>query len=140
MNVVIVASGSHGDVAPYAGLGVRLREAGHEVSIAAHAPTAELVTGAGLGFHELPGDLLSVISVPAADRPTPPWYLNRRIPQLSRYLLAVAEGTIEATRDAEVVLVGAPPRSPCTQHKVVVCPAWGCTCSRSNPPGRCPAR
>lgn len=106
MNVVIVASGSHGDVAPYTGLGVRLREAGHDVSIAAHAAMSELVVGAGLGFHELPGDLLSVIAVPSADRPTPPWYLNRRLPQLNRYLLDVADGTIEATRDAEVVLVG----------------------------------
>ncbi|MFD2415969.1 glycosyltransferase [Amycolatopsis pigmentata] len=33
--VVIAAFGSRGDVAPFTGLGVRLRQAGHDVAIAA---------------------------------------------------------------------------------------------------------
>ena len=45
-----------GDVAPYTGLGVRLRDAGHQVAIGAAAPFAELVRGVGLEFRELPGD------------------------------------------------------------------------------------
>lgn len=106
VDVVIVASGSRGDVAPYAGLGRRLRAAGHTVTIAAHEPFRALVAGAGLGFHPLPGDVLAVIGAPAKDGPISPWYLNRRIPQLSQYLLDVADGVVEATRAAEVVLVG----------------------------------
>jgi hypothetical protein len=35
MKIVIMAAGSQGDVAPYTGLGVRLRDAGHEVALAA---------------------------------------------------------------------------------------------------------
>lgn len=56
MQVLIVAPGSAGDVAPFTGLGARLREEGHDVAIAAHEPFRRLVTAAGLGFRELRGD------------------------------------------------------------------------------------
>ncbi|MGW4404720.1 glycosyltransferase [Nonomuraea sp. NPDC004702] len=62
MRVLIVGVGTRGDVAPYAGLGTRLREAGHEVVIAAHEPYAELVTEAGLGYVPLPGDPLRALT------------------------------------------------------------------------------
>lgn len=51
-----MAAGSYGDVAPYTGLGVRLREAGHEVALAAPETFAALVTGCGLDFRPLPAD------------------------------------------------------------------------------------
>jgi UDP:flavonoid glycosyltransferase YjiC (YdhE family) len=54
--VAIAAVGSRGDVAPLAGVGVRLRAAGHRVVVAAYTPFAELVTGCGLEFRELPAD------------------------------------------------------------------------------------
>ncbi|MFI6636974.1 glycosyltransferase [Nonomuraea fuscirosea] len=60
--VLIMGIGTRGDVAPYAGLGVRLREAGHEVTIAAHEPYAELVTDAGLACVTLPGDPLTALT------------------------------------------------------------------------------
>ncbi|MFD0418597.1 glycosyltransferase [Streptomyces sp. NPDC127108] len=56
MRVLITAAGSHGDVAPYTGLGARLRAAGHEVALATHESFAPLVRGAGLGFRPLPAD------------------------------------------------------------------------------------
>ncbi|WP_348534337.1 glycosyltransferase [Kitasatospora sp. GP82] len=37
MRILIATAGSQGDVAPFTGLGARLREAGHEVSLATHA-------------------------------------------------------------------------------------------------------
>ncbi|SHF30262.1 glycosyltransferase [Streptoalloteichus hindustanus] len=52
--VVILTAGSHGDVAPYVGLGVELRAAGHHVTIAVSERFHELVTGAGLACHSLP--------------------------------------------------------------------------------------
>lgn len=106
MHVVVIAAGSYGDVAPYTGLGSRLRDAGHDVTVAAHPPFADLVTGAGLGFHPLPGDLVSLLSVPSSDRPPSPMFLNGRVPQLSQYLLEVADGIVDATEAADVVLVG----------------------------------
>lgn len=54
--VLIVTSGGGGDVAPYTGLGVRLRDAGFDVAIATHEPFAGVVAASGLGFHPLPGD------------------------------------------------------------------------------------
>ncbi|MFF1377632.1 glycosyltransferase [Streptomyces sp. NPDC058308] len=54
--ILIAAAGSYGDVAPYTGLGVRLREAGHDVALATHGSFAPLVAAAGLRFRELPAD------------------------------------------------------------------------------------
>ncbi|MEU8953613.1 glycosyltransferase [Streptomyces sp. NPDC048518] len=54
--ILIAAAGSYGDVAPYTGLGVRLREAGYDVALATHATFAPLVEAAGLRFRELPAD------------------------------------------------------------------------------------
>lgn len=62
MRVLIVTSGSVGDVAPYTGLGVRLREAGHAVSMATHEPFREAVGRAGLGFEPLAGDLRGTLA------------------------------------------------------------------------------
>ncbi|MEV0123123.1 glycosyltransferase [Streptomyces sp. NPDC050703] len=54
--ILITAAGSYGDVAPYTGLGARLREAGYDVALAAQAPFAPQVRAAGLAFRELPAD------------------------------------------------------------------------------------
>ncbi len=56
MRVLVVTAGSVGDVMPYTGLGVRLREAGHEVVLATHAGFETLVRARGLGFRPLPVD------------------------------------------------------------------------------------
>lgn len=59
--MLIVTSGSMGDVAPYTGLGVRLRDAGHEVTVATHAPFAPVFAAAGLPFEPIPGDLRAIL-------------------------------------------------------------------------------
>lgn len=56
MKVLIVAPGSMGDVAPFTGLSARLREDGHEVSVATHRRFQGIITGAGLEFRALRGD------------------------------------------------------------------------------------
>ncbi|MGW7486210.1 glycosyltransferase [Streptomyces sp. NPDC054786] len=56
MHILIATAGSHGDVAPYTGLGARLHRAGHRVVMATHARSAALVRRSGLGFHPLPLD------------------------------------------------------------------------------------
>ena len=56
MRILVTAAGSHGDVAPYTGLGVRLVEAGHEVVLATHGSYAGMVERCGLEFRPLPGD------------------------------------------------------------------------------------
>jgi UDP:flavonoid glycosyltransferase YjiC (YdhE family) len=54
--VAIAAIGSRGDVAPLTGVGVALRDAGHRVVVAAYTPFADLITGCGLEFREVPAD------------------------------------------------------------------------------------
>ncbi|MFI9718596.1 glycosyltransferase [Streptomyces sp. NPDC052396] len=56
MRVTITAAGSRGDIAPYTGLGARLRAAGHQVTLATHDSFAPLVRDAGLCFRSLPGN------------------------------------------------------------------------------------
>jgi sterol 3beta-glucosyltransferase len=54
--VAIAAVGSRGDVAPLTGVGVALQHAGHRVVVAAFTPFADLITGCGLEYRELPAD------------------------------------------------------------------------------------
>jgi UDP:flavonoid glycosyltransferase YjiC (YdhE family) len=54
--VLIVTAGSRGDVAPFTGLGRRLRHGGYEVALAAHDRFAGLVRDSGLEHRTLPGD------------------------------------------------------------------------------------
>ncbi|MEU6142959.1 glycosyltransferase [Streptomyces sp. NPDC047081] len=51
-----MTAGSRGDVAPYTGLGHRLCQAGHEVTLVTHARFEPLVAGSGVRFHPLPVD------------------------------------------------------------------------------------
>ncbi|MEV6492956.1 glycosyltransferase [Actinoplanes sp. NPDC051633] len=61
MRILIVTAGSHGDVAPFTGLGRRLQEAGHQVALAAHGRFAGFVHGRGLECRELPGDPVELV-------------------------------------------------------------------------------
>src|SRR3712207_5950475 len=61
MRVLVVTSGTVGDVAPYIGLAARLRDAGHDVTLATHAPFADVVTAHGLAFRPLAGDLRTIL-------------------------------------------------------------------------------
>lgn len=53
VNVLLFAVGSHGDVHPFVGLGIRLRERGHHVAIAANGYFKELVDHANLEYFPL---------------------------------------------------------------------------------------
>ncbi|MFD8547471.1 glycosyltransferase [Streptomyces sp. NPDC059649] len=55
-NILLTAAGSYGDVAPYTGVGARLRAAGHDVTLATHDTYEPLVRAAGLTFRRLPAD------------------------------------------------------------------------------------
>ncbi|MEU8510083.1 glycosyltransferase [Kitasatospora sp. NPDC048722] len=56
MRILIATAGSRGDVAPFTGLGTRLRAAGHQVAVATHTTFADQVRSAGLEFRPLPVD------------------------------------------------------------------------------------
>jgi sterol 3beta-glucosyltransferase len=54
MRVLIAAAGGRGDVAPFTGLGVAIRAAGHSVTITSNDEYESLVVGCGLDFRPLP--------------------------------------------------------------------------------------
>ncbi|MGW1157817.1 glycosyltransferase [Streptomyces sp. NPDC002519] len=56
MRILIITAGSRGDVAPYTGLGRRLLDVGHQVTLAAHPSFEALVGGCGLEYRPVPGD------------------------------------------------------------------------------------
>ncbi|MFE7312266.1 glycosyltransferase [Streptomyces sp. NPDC057555] len=56
MTVLILTTGTHGDIAPFIGLGRRLRESGFPVAIATYAAFAEQVRASGAEFRRLTGD------------------------------------------------------------------------------------
>ena len=56
-HIMIITIGSRGDVVPYAGVGARLRAAGHRVTLAADRAFADEIRAAGLEFRALAGDV-----------------------------------------------------------------------------------
>ncbi|MBV6697235.1 glycosyltransferase [Kitasatospora aureofaciens] len=68
MRILIATAGSRGDVAPYTGLGTRLRAAGHRVAVATHATFADSVRAAGLEFRALPVDPRAALASAAGRR------------------------------------------------------------------------
>src|SRR3954447_23981883 len=53
VNVLLFALGSHGDVHPFVGIGIRMRERGHHVAVAANDYFKPLVEHAQLEFISL---------------------------------------------------------------------------------------
>ncbi|MER0449285.1 glycosyltransferase [Streptomyces sp. Edi4] len=56
MTVLLIGTGTHGDIAPLIGLGVRLQAAGHSVAIATYRAFERQVTDSNAEFRLLPGD------------------------------------------------------------------------------------
>lgn len=59
MKVVILTFGTRGDVAPFIGLGARLKAAGHDVAVAAQELFAADIRASGLEYRAIPGDIRS---------------------------------------------------------------------------------
>jgi UDP:flavonoid glycosyltransferase YjiC (YdhE family) len=111
VRVLIVTSGSVGDVAPYTGLGGRLRDAGHAVTIATHAPFREMIVASGLAFTPLPGDLREILPQAHGQDGTTSGTSPRallRLAKIARPLVAeLGTGIVDAvaTTRPEVVLL-----------------------------------
>jgi sterol 3beta-glucosyltransferase len=56
MRIQIITAGTFGSVAPYTGLGHRLRAEGHDVEIVTHAKFSDVVICCGLGMRVLEVD------------------------------------------------------------------------------------
>ena len=106
MRVLIVAVGSRGDVAPCAGLGTALRDAGHSVMIAGDEQHSSLVLGCGLEFQALPGDPRLLEAARWQRGGTGPLGAARLVRLIADHLREVHQGIITAARQgAEVLLL-----------------------------------
>ena len=66
MHLVIVTSGSRGDVQPYLALAIRAARDGHRVTLATHAIFESWVRSVGTAFRPLHGDPMAMLSNPGA--------------------------------------------------------------------------
>jgi UDP:flavonoid glycosyltransferase YjiC (YdhE family) len=107
MRIVIMAVGSRGDVAPYTGLGVRLQEEGHQVTLATHQLFEELVRSRGLGFHALPLDTQEeMTSRLAASGTSSPLKVTLAVNKVvAEHAGPMAQAMLAAARQADVVLL-----------------------------------
>jgi sterol 3beta-glucosyltransferase len=100
MRVLIITSGSTGDVAPYTGLAVRLQQSGHDVTIATHEPFRGMVTAAGPAFTPIPGDLRQILpqarGQDGATSGTDPRALLRLMALARPLIGSLAEGIVAA--------------------------------------------
>ncbi|MEU7046161.1 glycosyltransferase [Streptomyces varsoviensis] len=111
MKILITAAGSHGDIAPYTGVGARLKDAGHEVALATHDTYAPLVRAAGLEFRRLPADPRTTRPAPpatAGHNPAPPSGSRALLRQAASFIQQLGTGLAQATRpDTELLLLSA---------------------------------
>ncbi|GGS66236.1 glycosyltransferase [Nonomuraea spiralis] len=127
MRVLIIGVGTRGDVAPYTGLGARLREAGHEVTIAAHEPYAELVTDADLKYLPLPGDPLTALTG------------RLSISAFKQYSEHLTEGLAGlAGQDADLLLLGVAGALGCHLAEAMGVPSMGVHLQPIDPTGDFP--
>lgn len=141
--VAIAAVGSRGDVAPLAGLGAALQQAGHRVVIAAYTPFADLITEAGCEFRELPADFapgtdhadatsreaFAAIFAPRGQRHTGQLVVNalRDVPADILLLAPLAElagHPLAEARGIPSVGVRMQPLSPTADHPPSLLGAW----------------
>ena len=61
MHIVMPTAGTRGDVQPFVALGLGLKRAGHDVTIATHVDHEELVTGRGLAFRPICGSFKAIL-------------------------------------------------------------------------------
>jgi UDP:flavonoid glycosyltransferase YjiC (YdhE family) len=104
----MLAPGTLGDVAAPAGLGERLRDAGHEVTIVADAPYAQLAADAGCAFQPVPADLRQIVAASAVgSQRQAPRRLRVLLRDMTRYFELAATAALEAAPGTGAVLFNA---------------------------------
>ncbi|RGD57042.1 glycosyltransferase [Kitasatospora xanthocidica] len=107
MRILIVTTGSRGDVAPFTGLGRRLVDAGHRVAVVAHPTFAALLESCGLEHWPLPGDPEELIRARA--RATSPEEIRAL---MTAFVDGLADGVADAVAGGADLLLTAFAPSP----------------------------
>jgi sterol 3beta-glucosyltransferase len=109
MTIAMLTAGTRGDTQPYIALGLELRKAGQKVRIAAAENFETLVTGFGLAFHPVHGDIEKIASgemarnARKADNPLKVLF-SLNDPKLKALLFNVQRDMFEACRGADVIV------------------------------------
>lgn len=106
MRITITTGGSRGDTQPFVALGRGLSSAGHEVTVATHAPYEDFVRGGGLNFHPVFGDPEADMEHLTGDgaAPGPLEFARRNRDNMRRTLGPMFLDYKDACRDADAVL------------------------------------
>ncbi|MEU4733144.1 glycosyltransferase [Streptomyces sp. NPDC023588] len=104
-----MTAGSHGDVAPFTGLGHGLALAGHDVTLVTHARFASMAATAGIGFHALPVDSHAELRSPQGralhDSATGAGKLLKLVSMARRAVAEMADELLRAAQSSEVLLL-----------------------------------
>jgi UDP:flavonoid glycosyltransferase YjiC (YdhE family) len=128
MKIVIATFGSRGDIAPFVGLAVRLKAAGHDVVVAANDVSADEIRALGLEFRAIPGDIKSLMDSEHGRqwRESSGMRSWRSRMQLALTIQAdVARGIVAAARDADILLA----QHIVFAHAYLVAQAMGIPCA-----------
>lgn len=107
MRISILTTGSRGDTQPYVALGVELKKQGHAVRLAAFQNYESFVTGNGLEFHCIRGDVSLVAASVNRDKAMQadnPLKLLLSFNKLKNYVYDLQADFFEACRDTDIVL------------------------------------
>lgn len=111
MNIILMGYGSRGDVQPFLGLAVALRERGHQVTLAAPGDFEAQITTYNIPYIRIPITNMEMLQRDSAKRVasriTPATLLafwREVIPELKRALLATTHTVAEAARSADLLI------------------------------------
>lgn len=108
MRIVIIASGSRGDVEPYVALGKGLQAAGHVVRLVTHQNFESLVTSHGLEFWPVEGNVQDVAESMAALIENGKFLaiLAQMGKEAQRGALALTSASLAACQSMELIVAG----------------------------------
>ena len=104
MRIHLVSIGSTGDVRPFLLLGQELQRRGHQATMVAFAPFADMARQAGVGFIPLPGDVLTMMERIMQPRVQGPDFLRQLEKALGQVAPALLRALVEAFAGAEAMV------------------------------------
>jgi sterol 3beta-glucosyltransferase len=106
--ITILCSGSRGDFQPYIALAQQLQRLGKDVKMAGGKSFEELITGYGIGFHELSADYQTADIDPQmlkeAQSSDNPLKMLLTFNKMKKYVLGLTQEMYEACKSSELII------------------------------------
>jgi sterol 3beta-glucosyltransferase len=105
MLITILAGGSRGDIQPYVALAIALKNTGHTVRLATFGAYESLVSGAGLEYFSVRGDISAVVADSVeAKQADNPLKVALSFNRLKSYLFDIQQDFFAACAGADVII------------------------------------